>query len=213
MCIKKVPKTMANFTEFFLELKNTPFTQDNLDSLCDPARELLPPMLRVWEVLAKLAVQSWNSEFREVMVANGLMTARDFANGNHAKMFVNHLMSVSWGEYVCDPRYQGMLLGVVAIFPNDYYSNGYLIEHMRKITDSLFLEVDDQRIDWVISDGICNQDWEFVQNIASQWLRAWCSARKIQRAYRKYREYRENQIRTRLRIVIPRMVVLLRGCM
>ena len=177
---------MANFDKFYTlvdKAADGPFDAP-LDSLYDRARQLIPPMLRVWDVLAKLAVQSWDDESHEVTVVEEELTAKDFTSGNHAKLFVNHLMTVSRGEYVCDPRFQGMLLGLIAIFP--YRPFGDFVSLTRRITNNLFIEVDDERIDWVASDGISNQEWDFVQNMATQWLRAWCSARKIQRGYRDH---------------------------
>jgi hypothetical protein len=184
---------MANFDELYALADEAVYAHwFSLVPLCDRARELIPPVLRVWEVLAKLAVKSWDDQSIKVIVANGEMTATDFTDGNHDKLFVNHLISISRDYYVCDPRYQGMLLGLHAIFP--YHPFGDFVARTRRITDCLFIKVDDERITWIAHDGIGNQDWEFSKNMAAQWLRAWCSARKIQRAYHKYREYRENKL-------------------
>ena len=196
---------MANFTELYNDVANVTWGVP-LDPLCDRARELIPPMARVWEVLAKLAVQSWENE-----IHYGELTAKDFTDGNHAKLFIINLMTVSPDEYICDPRFQGMLLGLEAVFPYNSWCSDY-ITLTRKIVSSLFIEVDDEMIDWVSSDGFVNMEWDFVQHIASQWLRAWCSARKIQRMYRKYIEHKKIQRQKRLLITIPRIVSLLKDC-
>jgi len=198
---------MANFNELYNDVANVTSGIPS-DPFCDRARELIPPMARVWEVLAKLAVQSWDNE-----IYDGELTAKDFTDGNHAKLFIINLMTVSPDEYICDPRFQGMLLGLEAVFPYNHRCSVDYITLTRKIVSSLFIEVDDEMIDWVSSDGFANMEWDFVQHIASQWLRAWCSARKIQRMYRKYIEHKKIQRQKRLLITIPRIVSLLKDCM
>jgi hypothetical protein len=140
------------------------------------------------------------------------MTKADFVDGNHARLFTHHSMLVSNSEYVCDHRFQGVVLGVVAMFPYDYRNDGDLVTITQRIARKLFIEVEEERIDWVTTDGIVNQEWEFIQDMAGQWLRAWCSARKIQRIYREYLEYRKLRLRIRARVAIPRIVQLLKGC-
>ena len=170
----------------------------------------LPRILRAWKVLAKLAVQSWDDENHQVAVAHGGMTANDFTDGNQAKLYINNIyssVSPEADDNVCDDRFQGMLLGLLAAFPYD--PSGDYVARTRKITNNLFLEVDDQMIECMARDRLANQEWGFVQNMASQWLRVWISARKIQSTYRKYREHRRN---CRLRITIPRLVALLNEC-
>ena len=73
---------MANFTELYNDVANDTSGVPS-DPFCDRARELIPPMARVWEVLAKLAVQSWDNE-----IYDGELTAKDFTDGNHAKLFI-----------------------------------------------------------------------------------------------------------------------------
>ena len=100
---------MANFTELYNVVANVTWDVP-LDSLCDRARELIPPLARVWEVLAKLAVQSWDNEKHQVAVANGGMTANDFTDGNHAKLFINNLMTVSPDNYDAIPASKACFL-------------------------------------------------------------------------------------------------------
>jgi hypothetical protein len=199
---------MANFTELYNDVANDTSGVPS-DPFCDRARELIPPMARVWEVLAKLAIQSWDNEIQKVCY--GELTANDYTDGNHAKLFILNLMTFSPDNIICDPRFQGMLLGLEAVFPYNPFCSDH--PHItRKIVSSLFIEVDDEMIDWVSSDGFVNMEWDFVQHIASQWLRAWCSARKIQRTYRNYIEHKEIQRQKRLLITIPRIVSLLKDC-
>jgi hypothetical protein len=196
---------MANFTELYNDVANDTSGVPS-DPFCDRARELIPPMARVWKVLANLGIQSWDNE-----ICHGDLNANDYTDGNHAKLFILNLMTFSPDNIICDPRFQGMFLGLEAVFS----FNPYCPDHphiTRKIVNSLFIEVDDEMIDWVSAEGFINMEWDFVQHIASQWLRAWCSARKIQRMYRKYIEHKKIQRQKRLLITIPRIVSLLKDC-
>jgi len=203
---------MANFTELYNDVANDTSGIPS-DPFCDRARELIPPMARVWKVLAKLAVQSWDNEIQQVCQWSTDMTAKDFTDGNHAKLFINHLITAPPAGYTCYPRFQGMFLGLEAVFPYTSWCSVDYITLTSNILSSLFIELDEFSINCVASDGFANHEWDIVQNIASQWLRAWCSARKIQRTYRKYIEYKEIQRQKRLLITIPRIVSLLKDCM
>jgi hypothetical protein len=205
---------LINEDSVFVNRNDDIADDEHFEMLYGHARTMVTPILPIWKSLVEQSVRHWPSHSLYATVGHAKMYPDELSEGRHDKFFAHITNGTSWesvsddeydgDDYGCvlDPRFQGMLLGINSIMPEESvpYSSDY--PSRKKIARKLLknhpieklLDDDELAIAFYSADG---HEWAKLRSIGIKWMRVWYAARAIQRAYKE-----------RLRLKRSRMIQL-----